>query len=218
MIINEQIAGSKKSLRQLSARLNRSKSSVHRHRHRQAQARRNQHPESAFWETEAGEAWLQRLMVAVLYCFGLECHVGADKLSRFFELIRIDTHVGVSASPLRRQLSRMETQLPLFQQHCAKEPADRTHSAVVAMDETFLGDEMILVLLDLSSGYLILEELSHDRRFDTWFEKAIPRLKALGIDVNHAVSDRAKTLIKLAIYGFECAFGADVFNAQQNVG
>ena len=112
----------------------------------------------------------------------------------------------------------METQLPLFQQHCEKEAADRTHSAVVAMDETFLGDEMIMVLLDLSSGYLILEELSHDRRFDTWFEKAIPRLKALGIEVSHAVSDRAKTLIMLAIYGFECAFGADVFNAQQNVG
>ena len=53
-------------------------------------------------------------------------------------------------------------------------------SAVVAMDETFFGDFLILVLMDLSSGYLILEDISHDRRFDTWFEKAMPRLKDLG--------------------------------------
>ena len=69
----------------------------------------------------------------------------------------------------------------------------------MAMDETFFGDFMILVLMDLSSGYLILEDISHDRRFDTWFEKAIPRLKTLGIDVNHAVSDRAKALITTAM-------------------
>lgn len=195
--------------------VNRSKSSVHRHQ--QAQARRNRHPESALWETEAGEAWLKLLIVAVLYSFGMECHVGADKLSRFFKLIRINTHVGVSPSALRQQLSRMENLLPLFQQQCEKEASTQARSAVVAMDETFFGDFLILVLMDLSSGYLILEDIGHDRRFDTWFEKAIPRLKELGIDVNHAVSDRAKALIKLAITGFDCQSGADVFHAQQDV-
>ncbi len=195
--------------------VNRSKSSVHRQQ--KAQAQRNQHPESALWETEAGEAWLKLLMVAVLYSFGMECHVGADKLSRFFKLIRIDTHVGISPSALRQQLSRMESLLPLFQQRCESGVSAQPRSAVVAMDETFFGDFLILVLMDLSSGYLILEDISHDRRFDTWFEKAIPRLKELGIDVNHAISDRAKALIKLAITGFDCQSGADVFHAQQDI-
>jgi hypothetical protein len=85
------------------------------------------------------------------------------------------------------------------------------------MDETFFGDFMILVLMDLSSGYLLLEDISQDRRFDTWFEKAIPRLKDLGIEVNHAVSDSAKALIKLAITGFDCPSGADLFHAQHDV-
>ena len=195
--------------------VNRSKSSVHRHQ--KAQARRHQYPESALWETEAGEAWLKLLMVAVLYSFGMECHVGADKLSRFFKLIRIDTHVGISSSALRQQLSRMESLLPLFQQRCESGVSAQTRSAVVAMDETFFGDFLILVLMDLSSGYLLLEDISQDRRFDTWYEKAVPRLNELGIDVNHAVSDRAKALIKLAITGFECQSGADVFHAQQDV-
>ena len=141
LIIDEIATSGKQSLRKLADLINRSKSSVHRHQ--QAQAQRNQHPESALWATEAGEAWLKLLMVAVLYSFGMECHVGADRLSRFFKLIRIDTHVGVSPSALRQQLSHMESLLPLFQQQCEKDAPAQPRSAVMAMDETFFGDFMI---------------------------------------------------------------------------
>jgi hypothetical protein len=187
------------------------------HRHKQAWLRRNQYPESALWETEAGQAWMKLLVVAVLYTFGMECHVGADKLSHFFKLIRLDAHVGTSASALRTQLGQMEKLLPLFQQLCESQVSEQRHQAVVAADETFFGDFLILVLMDLSSGYLILEDISDDRCFETWLGKAAPRLQALGIDVNHAVSDRAKALIKLAITGFDCASGADTFHAQYDV-
>ena len=147
----------------------------------------------------------------------MQSHVGADKLSLFFKLIRVDTHIGVSPSALRQQLSRMESLLPLFQQCCENSVSDQPRSAVLAMDETFFGEYLILVLMDLSSGYLLLEDISHDRRYDTWFEKATPRLKVLGLDVNHAVSDRAKALIKLAVTGLDCQSGADLFHAQQDV-
>ncbi len=85
------------------------------------------------------------------------------------------------------------------------------------MDETFFGEFLILVLMDLRSGYLLLEEISEDRRFDTGYAKTAPRLESLGIEVNHAISDRAKALIKLAISGFECDSGADLLHAQQEV-
>lgn len=156
-------------------------------------------------------------MFAVLYLFGLECGVGADKLSRFFKLIRIDTHVGVSPSVLRRQLNQMELLLPQFQAACEKQVKEQSRKAVVAMDETFFGEFLILVLMDLRSGYLLLEEISEDRRFDTWYAKTAPRLESLGIKVTHALSDRAKALIKLALSGFECDSGADLFHAQQDV-
>jgi len=71
--------------------------------------------------------------------------------------------------------------------------------------------------MDLSSGYLVLESTLNDRRFDTWFSAEEPRLKALGIEVNHAISDLAKALIKLAVTGFECASGADVFHEQYGI-
>jgi len=187
------------------------------HRHLRAQKRRDQYPESFFWETEAGSAWLRLLVFAVLYHFGLECGVGAGKLSRFFKLIRIHNHVGVSEGALRTQMQQMELLLPQFQFACEQQVSKQKRKAVVAMDETFFGDFLILVLMDLSSGYLLLEDISNDRRFETWYAKTSPRLEALGIEVSHAISDRAKALIKLAVTGFECASGADLFHAQQDL-
>jgi hypothetical protein len=87
----------------------------------------------------------------------------------------------------------------------------------LAADETFFSQMMILVLMDLSSGYLVLESIAADRTFDTWFSAAQPRLKALGIEVNHAISDRARALIKLAVTGFDCASGADLFHEQYGI-
>ena len=187
------------------------------HRHLRAQKLRNRHPESSFWETEAGSGWLRLLVFAVLYLFGLECGVGVRKLSRFFKLIRIHHHVGVSEAALRTRMQQMELLLPQFQEVCEQQVNKHKRKAVVAMDETFFGDFLILVLMDLSSGYLLLEDISDDRRFETWHAKTSPRLEALGIEVSHAISDRAKALIKLAVTGFECDSGADLFHAQQDL-
>jgi len=110
----------------------------------------------------------------------------------------------------------MKLLLPQFQETCEQQVKGGRYKSVVAMDETFFGDLLILVLMDLRSGYLLLENISDDRCFDTWFSKAKPRLDALGIDIQHAVSDRAKALMKLAITGFECESGADLFHAQQD--
>jgi len=131
-----------------------SKSSAHRHL--QAQEKRNQYPESAWWETEAGSSWMREMVFAALYTFGVECNVGADKLSGFFKFIRIDAHAGVSPSALRTQLDRMQELLPVFQELCESQVSSNKRTTVVTGDETFFGDIMILVLMDLSSGYLIV--------------------------------------------------------------
>ena len=160
---------------------------------------------------------MRLLVFAAIYQFGLECGVGAGKLSLFFKLIRIHDHVGVSESALRTQIQQMELLLPQFQAACEQQANTQKRKAVVAMDETFFGEFLILVLMDLSSGYLLLEDISDDRCYETWYAKTSPRLEALGIEVSHAISDRAKALIKLAVTGFECDSGADLFHAQQDL-
>ena len=61
----------------------------------------------------------------------------------------------------------MELLLPQFQEACEQQVNKQQRKVVVAMDETFFGDFLILVLMDLSSGYLLLEDISDDRRFET---------------------------------------------------
>jgi hypothetical protein len=186
-------------------------------RHLKAKEKRNKHPESSLWETEAGGAWLRLLVFAALYVFGLKAGVGADTLSLFFKMIRIDTHVGVSPAALRTQINKMEVLLPQFQEECEKSVHKQKRKVVAGLDETFFGNFMILVLMDLRSGYLLLEDIADDRCYETWYKKVSPRLESLGIEVNHAISDRAKALIKLAVTGFDCDSGADLFHAQQDM-
>ena len=135
----------------------------------------------------------------------------------FFKDIRVDKHAGLSASSLRKLLNDMEKHLVEFQQHCELQAAGQSRQSILAMDEVFLGEMLTLVMMDLPSGYLLLEEASSDRTFETWWHKADGRLQTLGINVKHAVSDRAKALIKLAVDGFGCVSGADIFHAQYDV-
>jgi hypothetical protein len=70
--------------------------------------RRNGHPESWFWETEEGRRWFIRLVVAVLYTFGLQRGVGAETMSAFFACLRLEQHVGCAPSPLRAVMEQLE--------------------------------------------------------------------------------------------------------------
>ncbi|MDD5268657.1 MAG: hypothetical protein PHO08_16270 [Methylococcales bacterium] len=101
-----------------------------------------------------------------------------------------------------------------FQDSCEQSAPAQVRKAVLAVDETFFGELLILVLMDLSSGRLLPEFILDDRRFDTWLALAAPRLDAPGIEVGHAVSDRAKALIKRAVEAVDRDSGADVFHEQ----
>ncbi len=65
-----------------------SRSSVHRHQ--QSIERAEQHPESGWWESAVGYQWLVRLVIAVVYHFGIKQGVGAESLSAFFKAIHLD--------------------------------------------------------------------------------------------------------------------------------
>ena len=85
-----------------------------------------------------------------------------------------------------------------------------------AVDETFL-QHMMLVCMDLATGYLLMEEVAADRNFDTWFDRANERLMPLGTEVLYLVSDRAKALIKLAHTGLGCLSISDVFHLSHDL-
>ena len=76
---------------------------------------------------------------------------------------------------------------------------------------------MMLVFMDLASGYLLMEEVAVDRTYDTWDNLIKARLKTFGAAVSYLVSDRAKALIKLAETGLNCLSIPDVFHLSHDL-
>jgi hypothetical protein len=182
--------------------------------------KRNQHPESLLWETEEGQAWLNRMFCATLYEFGIKGNQGADRINAFFKRIRVETHIGVSPTALRTQMQKLEESVAEFQKYQEikqSHKGDKKRESIVAGDETFFKEKIMLVLLDMPSGYLIVEEEANNRSYETWESKAQARLNQLGLKVRHFVSDRGKSLMKLATVGFGCYAGADLFHAQFDI-
>jgi len=84
----------KLTYRQLAKKASTSKSSAFRQV--KGIQRRNVHPESVLWEHEEGYEWIRRHFFATLLIFGVEHGIGAGTLSRYFKVLRLDTHIGVS--------------------------------------------------------------------------------------------------------------------------
>jgi hypothetical protein len=206
----------KQSIRSLADRTGLSKSSVHRHL--QAMDRRDRSPESSLGETEAGRAWLIRLMGATLLVFGLKRGVGAETLSEFLGRLRLDAHGGCSPSALRTVRHMLERLL--LETAAAWEKAGIAHGeirpVIGAVDETFL-PRMMLVFMDLATGYLLRAEVTADRSFDPWYARATDRLTTLGTEVLYLVRDRAKALIKLAHTGLGCLSIPDLFHLSHDL-
>jgi hypothetical protein len=215
-IFNAIRAHGQQSVRGLAERTGFSKSSAHRHL--QAINRRDGYPESSLWETEAGRTWLLRLVVATLFVFGLKRGVGDETLSEFFRRLHLEAHVGCSPSALRSVMHTLERIILDTAATWEKEGVahGERRPVIGAVDETFL-QRMMLVFMDLASGYLLMEEIAVHRTYDTWDSLVKVRLKTFGIEVSYLVSDRAKALIKLAETGLNCLSIPDLFHLSHDL-
>src|SRR5713101_838299 len=209
-------ANAQQSVRQLAQQTGLSKSSVHRLQ--QAMDRRNGYPESWFWETEEGRRWLTRLVVATLYIFGLKRGVGAETISEFFTRLCLATQVGCSPSALRGVMHVLEETVVKTAQTWEQEGVahGEVRAVIGGADETFL-QRMMLVFQDVSTGYLLLEDVADDRTYTTWKAGVDERLTALGTEVLYMVSDRATALIQLAETGFACLSMPDFFHVVHEI-
>ena len=156
--------------------------------------------------------------MATLYTFGLKRGVGLDTMSEFFARLHLQTQAGCSSSALRQVMQTLETALletaeAWEQDGCA---GGEGREIIGAVDETFL-ERMMLICLDLSTGYLLLEAVAEDRTFATWQTLLEERLKVLGTSVRYLVSDRAQALVQLAEQGLECLSMPDFFHVVHDI-
>ena len=139
-------------------------------------------------------------------------------MSEFFARLHLATQVGCSPSALRGVMQTLEAALlettgTWEQEGCA---SGEVRDIIAAVDETFL-ERMLLVCMDLATGYLLLEEVADDRTYTTWKAVVEERLKSLGTEVLYVVSDRAKALIQLAEQGLTCLSMPDFFHVVHEI-
>jgi len=193
-----------------------SKSSVHRHQ--QAIERRNQYPESEWWETAAGSAWLKRLVIGSLFFFGLKHGIGVGEVSQFLRALRLELPVGCSPSALATLKQHLQEAIVAYEAAQAEHCQPREGQGIcVGGDEVFFGLP-VLVLAELASGYVLTEVQCEDRSYATWKSAIQAWWSQAGWHCHFMVSDRAKALIKLATDGLGCVSVADLFHALRNLG
>lgn len=157
-------------------------------------------------------------MVATLYTFGLKRGVGVETISEFFARLCLDTQVGCSPSALRGVMQVLEAAVGETTQTWEQDGVahGEVREIIGGADETFL-QRMMLVFQDVSTGYLLLEDVADDRTYTTWKARVDERLTALGTTVWYVVSDRASALIQRAEQGFACLSMPDVFHLMPDI-
>lgn len=200
------------SIRQLARQLGLAKSSVHRIVQRLE--RRHHTPDSGLWESPAGAAWLVRLSLAVIYLFGLQAGVGTPTLSKFFQLLHLEQVVASSPKTLERLMAKVAAHLSDYPQAdwSALAQQQTPLELCLAADEMVVDEAWLLVLQEVSSGYLVMETLTNDRSYETWKQQVEAVLQQAQVRVRYLVSDRAKPIIALAKHHLRCADVADLFH------
>jgi len=171
-----------------------------------------------FFESEDGQRWLVKLVIAAIMIFGITCNIGAERLTLFFSLLSVTAFIGLSARSIARIEDKIEHTIEEYRVRYDDEIKKKAASIdiIAGADETFFDNLMILVLMDLKSGFIFCEKSEDDRKHKTWDKLAMPWLSCFK-NTYCMVSDRAKALIKLANDSIKKVSIPDLFHLMQDV-
>jgi len=185
-----------RTVREVANEIKISKSSAHRHVVNQK--KRVASVGHTFFETDEGYQFIRRLVLVVLFLFGLKCGVGADEMSLFFSMLLLTEYVASSASNLRN----VETQMRALTSKFGDEMMTKVLAACqnkelhLGGDETFFGKDVFLLLMELQSGFIFTEQLVQDRESKTWISATEPVLSKLK-NVLSIAMDKGRSLLAL---------------------
>lgn len=200
----------KQSIAKLSRQTSQSKSSTYRQMN--IIKSRSSQVCADFFQTKTGYDWMIRLILAALFIFGIKFNIGADTLSIFFSLINLDIYVGLSAASINRLEAHIRELLKRYEAEL-KPTLDKLATEkdlLGGADETFFERFMVIVFMDLPSGFLFNEKIAKDRTFATWEKETSSSINKFR-NFLCLVSDRAKALLRLSAH-HSCTGVADLFH------
>ncbi len=210
------VENGKKSCRKLGKICNTSKSSINRHLKK---IRTREHISgAAFFETAQGQEWILRLVVAAIFVFGISAGVGSEKIALFFSIICISSFAALSTSSIKRLENKIDDAIGLYQEKHDKRIKDKAADISITPggDETFFENLMILVCMDLNSGFIFHETISEKRDHKTWESTSTPWLSRFKT-VRCFLSDKAKALLKLAKTSLDVDRIPDLFHMMNDI-
>jgi len=169
-----------------------------------------------FFETVEGAQFLRGLLLTVVFVFGLKGKIGAPTLALFFNTLSLQSYVPASESTLGRLKVLMMQALIIYSKELQPKLIKLSHGIeiIAGADETFFERLMIMLFMDLSSGFILLEEHGEDRKAQTWGSKTELLTQGRFKRVLCLVTDRGRSLIKWA-KDIEIKSIADFFHIQQ---
>ena len=168
-----------------------------------------------FLESEVGLGFVQRLLVSVLVVFVLRGGSSVELVAEFFEALHLRRLVATSPTSLRRVLSQVleHTQTWGQAQFARLAPTMAPQDVVLALDENFHWRQMLLVAMDVATGFVFCERSSETRDGETW-EKAV-RESTTGFNVClRAISRDGAEGLRHCATRLGVISGPDVFHLQ----
>lgn len=154
---------------------------------------------SAFFESPAGLAFLRRLVVAAVFCMSFLGDQGCRRVSRFLELLGLDALIASSHSTIARitRCLELETVTWADEQLDALAEGVELQPCTLLCDETFHRGEVCLVAIEASSGFILSERYSADRKLSSWLDAVQRPLERARLDPVLVSTDGARALIAL---------------------
>ena len=175
----------------------------------------------AFFETEEGIEWCERLVTALLFVMSLRCPAGIRCICEVLELSKLDAVVASSFGTVqgfaRKMLAEVDAAGTELQQQLVDEMANHERRRVTLCEDETFHPESCLVAMEPASGFIVLEEYAERRDADTWTTAVNKALSGLPVDVVQATSDDARALKKHAKEGLQAHSSPDIFHVQHEL-
>ena len=171
-----------------------------------------------FFESDVGVAFTLRLMITVLVIFVLRGGCSAELAAEFFEAMHLRRFVASSPTALRRLFAQILTHTATWgsaqRERLAKAMAPR--DLVLALDENFHWDAILLGVVDVVTGFVFAERMSDTRDAEVWETSVRESLVGYNVCVRAITRDGATALGSCA-ERLGVPAGHDIFHIQYAV-
>ncbi len=172
----------------------------------------------AFFESEAGLAFLHRLQVAAHLCFNQVGNCGIRLLCEFFQHCELSRYLACSFGAQQKFAQRLQTAiLDYGQQESERLRQSMPHQTLsLAEDETF-HPQTCLVAIEPVSNFILVEQYAEARDASTWTQVVTTAIAAYDVTVIQVTSDAARGLIAHAQNELGVHHSPDLFHIQQDI-